>query len=322
MNILITGGTGLIGRALSRSLVQDGHAVHILTRRPEITSSLLHPTCVPVLWNGRNTTGWRHLAESDAVINLAGESIAGEYMPGRKFSRVSMLTSILTKPWTDDKKRVIRNSRVNTGSALVEAIQKANKKPSVFVQASAVGYYGPHNTVDLPETSPPGNNFLSEVCQAWEDSTLEIESMGIRRVTIRNGLVLSAKGGILPIMLLPFHLFSGGPIGTGKQVVPWIHIQDQVDAIRFLIDCEEAQGVYNLSAPNAVTNAEFGQIAARVLGRPNWMSTPSLALRIALGEKASLVLEGQRAIPKRLLETGFEFKFNTLEPSLRDLLQR
>lgn len=243
-------------------------------------------------------------------------------MPGRKFSRVSMLTSILTKPWTDDKKRVIRNSRVNAGSALVEAIQKANKKPSVFVQASAVGYYGPHNTVDLPETSPPGNNFLAEVCQAWEDSTLEIESMGIRRVTIRNGLVLSAKGGILPIMLLPFHLFSGGPIGTGKQVVPWIHIQDQVDAIRFLIDCEEAQGVYNLSAPNAVTNAEFGQIAARVLGRPNWMSTPSLALRIALGEKASLVLEGQRAIPKRLLETGFEFKFNTLEPSLRDLLQR
>ena len=311
MNILITGGTGLIGTALSAKLIDDGHNIIILTRQPSPIQLAPASNPLHVHWNGRSHSKWAHLIEeTDAVIHLAGESIAGK-----------AFSDILTSRWTQKYKRRINQTRADAGHALVAAIRAATKKPICFIQASAVGYYGWRKNEDVTENTPAGTDFLAKVCLNWEGSTSEIETMGIRRVVIRTGLVLSETDGILPIMLLPFRLLVGGPMGSGKQVISWIHIWDQVDAIRFLLKSKNAQGAYNLSAPNAVTNAEFSSIAARVLGSPNWIPAPEFALRIGLGEKASLVTEGQRAVPTRLIQKGYRFKFASLEPALRDLLQ-
>ena len=303
MNILIAGGTGLIGRALSTVLIDDGHRVTVLTRDPEKMRDGLPSGVIPVRWDGHSPEGWSHLIDkTDAIINLAGQSIAGESLP-----------AILTRRWTDEQKNRIKRSRVDAGQALVEAIRMAKKKPSAFIQASAVGYYGPRGNEEIPESTEAGTDYLADVCQAWEDSTLEIEQMGIRRAIIRTGLVFAPIGGILPIMLLPFRLFVGGPLGTGKQIVSWIHIRDLVNAIRFLLETQDAFGAYNLSTPNPVSNAEFGRIAGRVMHRPYWIPVPGFALKLVLGEKSSLVLDGQRTIPQRLLEAGYQFKFAELD---------
>lgn len=311
MHILITGGTGFIGRALIDTLLLDGHQISVLTRNPGRAEDELPSGVLAVKWDGFSSKGWLyHLEENDAIINLAGESIAGE-----------SLTAVLTRRWTEDQKNRIKQSRLDVGIALVEAIQAASQKPQILIQASAVGYYGPSGEESLTESAPAGDDFLATVCKSWEDSTAEIEKMGIRRVIIRTGLVFAPKGGILPIMLLPFHFFVGGPIGNGKQYIPWIHIRDQVDAIRFLLTNEKAQGAYNLSAPNPVSNNEFGRIVGQVLQRPNRIPTPGFALKLVLGDKSSLVLSGQNAVPQRLLDSGFQFKFETLEAALKDLCQ-
>ncbi len=309
MNILIAGGTGLIGRALLVALIADGHQITVLTRSPEKAGNLLPSGVRAVKWDGRSPDGWtQFIEETEAVINLAGESIAGESLP-----------AILTRRWTEAQKNRIRQSRLDAGQALVTAIAAASKKPSVFIQASAVGFYGPHGDEALPESTPAGTDFLAEVCQAWEASTAEVEKMGVRRAVIRTGLVLAPAGGILPMMLLPFRLFVGGPLGGGKQAVPWIHLDDQVNAIRFLLADKDAHGAYNLSAPIPVSNAEFGRIAGQVLHRPNWLPVPGFALKLALGEKAALILDGQNAVPERLLDTGYKFIFKKLEAALQDL---
>jgi len=311
MNILITGGTGLIGQGLSAALIEAGHHITVLTRNPKKGMLVIPSSVTLIKWDGYSTDGWSHLIEeTDAVINLAGQSIAGESLP-----------FFLTRRWSEEQKNRIKQSRVDAGQVLVTAIEMAEKKPSVLIQSSAVGYYGLRDDEDIPESTPAGRDFLAEVCQVWEDSTLKVEQMGVRRVVIRSGLVFAPKGGILPIMLLPFRLFVGGPLGSGTQAVSWIHIQDQVDAIRFLVENRGAQGAYNLSAPNPVSNAEFGRITGRVLRRPYWIPVPGFALKLVLGEKASLVLDGQRAVPQRLLEAGYKFRFETLEPTLQDLLK-
>ena len=291
-------------------MLADGHHVTVLTRNPEKRKALLPSSVVPVKWDGHSPEFWAHLIEdTDAVINLAGQSIAGE-----------SLSAILTRRWTEDQKNRIKQSRVGAGQTLVAAITAAKKKPCVFIQSSAVGYYGPRGDEQIPESTEAGTDFLAEVCRAWENSTAEVESMGVRRVIIHTGLVLAAKGGILPMMLLPFRLFAGGPIGGGEQVISWIHIQDQVNAVRFLLENQDARGAFNLSAPHPVTNAEFGRIAGRVLGRPYWIPVPGFAIKLVLGEKGLLVLDGQRTVPQRLLEAGYEFKFSELEGALEDLL--
>ena len=309
MKILITGGTGLIGKFLTNALIQDGYEISVLTRNPQKAKAVLPKEVSSFMWDGTSSKGWESIIEeTDAVINLAGESIAGE-----------SLVTIFTQRWSEEQKKRIRNSRVNSGRAMIEAIKKASVKPKTLIQASAVGFYGPSGEGEIIESHPAGDDFLAGVCKDWEDSTYEVEDMGLRRVTIRSGLVLASSSGILPIMLLPFRLFVGGPIGGGKQYVPWIHIQDQVDAIRFLLQSESAQGPYNLTSPKPVSNADFGRITGQVLGRPNWFPTPGIALKVALGEKASLVLEGQRAIPQRLLEAGFDFKYKDLGTALQNL---
>lgn len=309
MRVVISGGTGLIGRALATSLAADNHEVVLLSRNPQYARSL--PKGVrAVQWDGRTAAGWGQLADgADAIVNLAGESIAGE-----------SLLSILFKRWTGGRKRRIRESRLRAGEAVVQAIEMAKKKPGVLIQSSAVGYYGTARSGPLDESAPRGNDFLSSVCWDWELSTVNAEVMGVRRAVIRTGLVMSGKGGILPLVMLPFKFLIGGRLGSGEQWFPWIHIDDEVGAIRFLIENSNARGPFNLAAPQALTNAQFAKAVGRVMRRPSFFPTPAFAIRLPLGQKAMLVLEGQRPEPKRLLEMGYAFKFPEAEPALRNLL--
>ncbi len=309
MRILMTGGSGLIGRALAADLHKAGHRVTVLTRNPQRAAALLPPETRLHPWDARSPEGWNALLnEAEAVVNLAGESIAGEN-----------LRAILLRRWTPAYKKRIRESRLRVGELLTEAIRQAASRPKALLQASAVGYYGDTGPREVGEGAPPGRDFLAEVCKAWEASTAPVAQLGVRRVILRTGLVLAAEGGILPVMLLPVRAFIGGPLGSGKQAVPWIHLADEVAAIRFLLENEGCSGPYNLCAPQPVSQAEFARLAGRVLRRPALLPTPAALLKLTLGEKAQLVLEGQRAIPRRLLEAGFSFRYPGLEAALRAL---
>ena len=308
MRVLITGGTGLIGRALAENLIADGHEVIVLTRSPERATSL--PAGVRVEgWDARTAEGWGRLADgADAIVNLAGSSIAGQgFFPSR---------------WTEEQLRLIRESRLNSSRAVVEAVAQAEQKPRVVIQASGVGYYGYRGNDPLTEDAKPGDDWASRfTAEEWEPSTAAIEGMGVRLVVIRTGVVLSTEDGALPRLLLPFRLFVGGPMGSGKQWVSWIHLEDQARAIRFLIENEEAQGAFNITAPNPVPNGELARSIGKAMGRPSWIPVPGFALRLAFGEVAEVVLKGQRAVPQRLLDLGFEFRFPAAEVALQDLLR-
>jgi uncharacterized protein (TIGR01777 family) len=302
MRVIITGGTGLIGRALAADLAADGHEVILLSRTPGRVTGLPAGARAEG-WDGRTAAGWGPLADgAQVVVNLAGENLGAAR-------------------WTAERKRRIRDSRLNAGQAVVLAVQAAAKPPRVVVQSSAVGYYGPQGDQELAEEAPPGSDFLARLCVEWEASTAPVEALGVRRVVIRSGVVLHASDGALPRMLLPFKLFVGGPLGSGRQWLSWLHVADEVAAIRFLMEKEEAAGAFNLATPHPLTNAEFGRAVGRVLGRPAWLPAPAFALRLALGEMATVVLDGQRAVPRRLLDMGFAFRFPEAEAALRDLLK-
>lgn len=306
MRVVIAGGTGLIGRAVTKDLARHGHEVILLSRNPDKVLSV--PEGVEVVhWDGITSQGWGELADGAlAVVNLSGESVGGQgFFPSRL---------------TEGRKRRIRESRIFSGKALLEAIEGAQEKPQIFVQASAVGYYGFHEDEKLDEESPPGDDFFAE-WKEWEKVSQPVEDMGVRRVIIRSGIIFSTgEGSALNRLVLPFRLFAGGPIGDGSQYLSWIHEADEARAIRFLIEDEGAQGAFNLTAPNPATNAEVGKAIAKVLKRPYYFPLPKFAFSIAFGEVGSLVTEGQRVIPGRLLERGFDFKFPEVEPALRDLL--
>lgn len=303
MRVIITGGTGLIGRPLAASLARDGHEVIVLSRNPAATTGI--PKGVQVVaWDGRSAQGWGQLADgAGGIVNLAGASLA----EGR---------------WTADRKAEIVDSRVNAGQAVVEAITAARDKPAVLIQSSAVGYYGPRGTEIIAEDAPPGKDFAAGVCVRWEDSTKAVEALGVRRAIIRTGIVLSAEGGALPRMLLPYKFFAGGKIGSGTQGFPWIHMDDEVGAIRFLIDNPQANGPFNLTAPNPPTNAEFTQAVGKAMGRPAAIPAPSFAMKMAFGEMSTVLLEGQRAAPKKLLAMGYKFRFTDPVAALRDVLKK
>lgn len=305
MRIIITGGTGLIGSALASSLAQDGHDVIALSRTP---SRYPFPSGVRGEgWDGRSAKGWGVLADgADAIVNLAGASVAGE--------------GALPQRWTPERKQLIHDSRVQAGQAVLEAIEAATQKPRVLIQSSAVGFYGPRGDEILTEDSRAGNDFLAQVTIDWEASTAVVPTLGVRNVIIRTGVVLSPTGGALPSMMLPFKLFAGGPLGSGKQWVPWIHLVDEVRAIRFLLEHESANGVFNLTAPNPLTNRELSQILGKVMKRPSFMPTPAFAFNLLFGEVATIVLDGQRALPKRLEALGFTFQFPQVQAALMDLL--
>ncbi len=300
MRILIFGGSGFIGQALTVSMLAEGHQVGIVTRN--VHTNRLIEGAYPVGWDGLTTTGWgEKLSAIDAVINLAGESLGAGY-------------------WTRAKKSRILSSRVNAGKAITVAIRQADPRPQVLIQASAVGIYGPLGTQPITEESAPGQGFQAEVCKSWEASTQPVEDLGVRRVVIRTGVVLSKSKGALPRIILPFLLYAGGPLGNGMQGFPWIHPVDEVAAIRFLLENDKARGVFNLCAPEPLSNSDFGRILAKELHRPFWLQVPGIALRLLLGEMSTLVLEGQYMLPKRLQDLGFHFHFPNAEAALHDLL--
>ena len=307
MRVVITGGTGLIGRALAANLVADGHEVIVLSRAPSRAPRM--PGGVRVEpWDARTAQGWGHLADgATAIVNLAGASLAGEgFFPTR---------------WTPARIRIIRESRLDAGCAVVEAVTQARQKPDVVVQASTVGYYGYHGDERLTEAAESGSDWAARfVAQEWEPSTQPVEEMGIRRVVVRSGVVLSTEDGALPRLLLPFRLFAGGPMGSGKQWYSMIHVQDHARALRFLIETEAARGAFNLTFPEAITNGELARQIGRMMRRPAFIPVPGFAMRLAFGEVADVVLKGQRVVPRRLLELGFQFHFPTAEAALEDLL--
>lgn len=302
MRIVITGGSGLIGRGVAREMAGAGHEVVVLSRHPAKVTGL-PAGARAAAWDGVSGAGWSGLLSAEtAVVHLAGESIA----QGR---------------WTEERKRRIRESRVRSGEAVMAAIGEAREKPRALLQGSAVGYYGPCGDEVVAEDHPPGNDFLASVCKDWEASTAGAEALGVRRAVLRTGVVLAARGGALPKMTLPIKMMVGGPLGSGRQWLPWIHLADEAGAIRFLAENEAARGPFNLAAPNPATNRGFTQAAARVLRRPAFLPAPGFALHLALGEMADMILEGQRAVPRRLQELGYAFRFPELEPALRDLLE-
>jgi uncharacterized protein (TIGR01777 family) len=303
MRVLITGGSGLIGRALAADLARSGREVIILSRRPVRLTGL--PAGVRAeRWDGCTAEGWSGLADgADAIVNLAGENISS----GR---------------WTDARKRAILESRLNAGRAVVAAVKAAAKKPAAVIQASGIGYYGPHGDEEITEETPPGHDFLARLAVDWESSTASVEDLGVRRAVIRTGVVLSTEGGALPRMLLPFRFFVGGRLGSGRQWFPWIHIADEVGAIRFLIENGAAGGAFNLTAPPPITNAGFSRLLGQQLRRPALLPIPAFALRLLFGEMATVLLDGQRAVPQRLLQMGFKFRFPEVGPALRDLFTK
>ncbi len=210
---------------------------------------------------------------------------------------------------------------MNAGRAIVVAVKAARQKPGVVVQSSAVGYYGPRGNEEITEESSAGNDFLAGVCRAWEASTAELDALGVRRAIIRTGVVLAKNGGALPKMVMPVKMFVGGPLGSGRQYLPWIHLYDEVAAIRWLMDNPNARGVYNLSAPRPLTNKEFTQAIGKVLSRPTFMPVPAVAMKMLFGEMSTLLLDGQREVPQRLLKEGFQFKFVAADAALRDVLK-
>lgn len=301
MKIIIAGGTGLIGSALAESLLSDGHEVGIISRSP----SRIQHKYFPVSWD--DSSLHKGLAGADAVINLAGASLAGD--------------NPLKMRWTTPRKQAIISSRQTAGLKLTDAIRSLDQKPEVFVQASAIGYYGNQGFDPADEFSGAGSDFLADVCREWETSSADLDQLGLRRLVLRIGLVLSHSGGLLPLLALPFRFFIGGKIGSGSQYLSWIHIQDIVDSIKFLIADHKLQGIYNLSAPNPETNHRFSQLLGKTLSRPSWLPVPSPVLKIALGEASTLALDGRPVHPTRLLEAGYQFSYTELEKCLRDLLK-
>ena len=304
MQIVVTGGTGFIGRPLCASLCQAGHRVTLLTRRREEAQRLCGATVTAVEWNGREAGAWEHCLEgADAVINLAGAPIAD----GR---------------WTDARKQLLSESRVLTTRLLVDAMSRRTSKPRTLISASGIGYYGASDDRVLDEGAARGEGFLADLCLAWEAEALRAAEFGVRVVLLRTGMVLELDGGALPKMLLPFRLFAGGPIMPGTQWVSWIHRRDHIGLIQWILTTPHVSGPLNAVAPESVTMKRFCQVLGRVLQRPSWLPVPGFALQAALGELGTLMTTGQRINPAKALSGGYIFHYPTLEPALRAIVTK
>jgi uncharacterized protein (TIGR01777 family) len=298
MRILITGGTGFIGRELCRHLDAQGHQLTVLARNPAKARQTLSPIEFNIL---SSLDDWEPRISFDAVINLAGEPI-------------------MAKRWTEHRKRTLWESRVGLTEKLVERMTSAQHKPAVFISGSAVGIYGDQNDAVLDEKSPFKDEFGHRLCSAWENAALQAEKLGIRVCLLRTGLVIGKHGGFLERLLLPFNLGLGGRIGEGRQWMSWIHIEDHIALSQHLLESPNARGPYNATAPNPVTNAEFTREMAKCLQRPALLPIPAWLLKLAMGEMAELLLGSQRVLPKKALSSGFKFSYETLEPALSNVL--
>jgi len=283
MRITITGASGLIGSRLTKALEQRGDEVTPLSLR-------------------RDTDLGAKLAGRDAVVHLAGENVA--------------------QRWSDDAKRRIRESREQGTRRLVEAIEQAEPRPTALISASAVGYYGPHGDERLDEDTPPGDDFLADVCVVWEREAQNAEALGLRVVRVRTGVLLDRQSGALAKMLLPFKCGVGGPVAGGRQYMAWIHIDDVIGIYLAAIDGDDWSGPVNATAPEPVTNTEFSKALGGALHRPAVAPIPGLAVRLLYGGMAEIVTEGQRAVPRRTRELGYEFRHLELDEALRTAIAR
>lgn len=291
MNILMAGGSGLLGAALKKSLLADGHTVFILSRSNKPGS---------IQWDGRGTAGWGHLVnEMDVAIHLAGRSTSAW-------------------PWTASRKKSFEDSRIIPGLALGRAILEATHRPSLFVQVSGINHYGLRGG-PADESTPPGDDFLAQLTVKWEDSTKPVEGLGVRRIVLRTAVVLARESLILKLIALPVRMFFGGRIGSGRQAFPWIHVNDWVGGIRYLMANESARGVYNMVAPSPTSLDDFTKTLADVIRRPYWFPVPAFLMRNVLGEMSVLILEGRFSQPKRLIESGYVFQFPGPREALNDL---
>jgi len=297
MKILMTGGTGFIGKKLCHFLLEKGHQLTVLSRNPEKVSAL----CGESVGSIKNLDQLTASDTFDAIINLAGEGIADAR-------------------WTDIRKQQILDSRINTTKQLISYIEKATNKPSVLISGSAIGYYGDKGSAVLTEESLPHEEFSHHLCALWEAAAFAAEKLGVRTCVIRTALVIGDDGGFLKRMLPPFKFGLGGPISDGKQWMSWIHRTDLIAIIETLLESSTLQGVFNASSPQPVTNREFSKTLGAVLNRPAIIPVPAFVLKILLGEMSMLLLGGQRVIPERLEKAGFEFKFRALSHALNNVL--
>jgi uncharacterized protein len=304
MHIVVTGGTGFIGRALCESLFHAGHRVSILTRNAREASHLLGAIVTAVEWNGREAGAWEDcLEEADAVINLAGAPIADAR-------------------WTNGRKRLLTESRVLTTRLLVGAMFRRSSPPQTLISASGIGYYGASDDRVLDERAARGRGFLADLCLAWETEALRAAEFGMRVVILRTGMVLEKDGGALPKMLLPFRIFAGGPILPGTQWVSWIHRRDHIGLIQWALTTPSVSGPLNAVAPGAVTMHMFCEALGKELHRPAWLPVPGLVLQATLGELGTLMTTGQRVTSTKALSGGYPFHYPTLEPALRAILKK
>lgn len=298
MKIAITGGTGFVGKELIRLLIARGDEVYILTRKAKDSSQR---SITYVKWLAEDAKPENQLEGVDAFINLAGASIND----GR---------------WSEEQKKMIYSSRMDATNELLRIIHKLEKKPKVLVNASAVGIYPPSQTVTYTEASAEhGSDFLAQTVRDWEILAHRAEEDGLRVACGRFGIILGKNGGALPLMALPYKMFAGGTVGSGKQWLSWIHIKDVARALIFALDNDQLTGAFNVTAPHPKQMKDFGKEIAHTLGRPHWIPVPSLAMKAVLGDKSQLVLEGQRVLPIVLEQHGFQFKFPNLRSALADI---
>ena len=295
MKILMTGGTGLIGRKFIEQF-KDEHFFTVLSRTPNKAKSLLGKD-IDIIGS---MTDIQDIGIFDAVINLAGEPIAD-------------------KRWTDTQKEKICKSRWEITAGLVEKINASEQPPKVFISGSAIGYYGNQGDKIVSENTTPNKEFTYELCKKWEDIANSVENDITRVVTLRTGVVLTLEGGALDKMALPFKLGVGGTLGSGNQYLSWIHLDDMVSAIAFLLTNDNCEGPFNITAPEPVTNRHFSKTLAKVLHRPCFFNVPSFVMNIVMGEASTMILEGQRVIPHNLLNMGFHFRYSGLNEALGDI---
>lgn len=308
MRVFVTGGTGLVGSRLVEHLLARGDDPIILTRRPDAARARWRERCPIVAGDPARAGEWMGVVrDCDAVVNLAGENL-------------------FARRWSAAFKEQLRSSRLeataNVARALAEHPRRPDGTPKLLANASAVGYYGPRGEEELDEAAPPGNDFLARLCVDWEDATRPAADAGARVVLLRTGVVFDPAGGALRQMLLPFRLFAGGPIGSGRQYLSWIHHADQVALILLALDDARVQGPLNLTAPQPVTSKEFARVAGRVLHRPSFFPAPAFMVRLKVGEVAGVITTGQRVVPRRAQELGYVFRFTRVEGALRDVLGR
>jgi uncharacterized protein (TIGR01777 family) len=302
MRVLLTGGTGLIGTQLTHALLERGDDVAVLTRNP-VSAQRPLPRYEVYDWNPPNEPApTEALSNADAVIHLAGEKI--------------------DQRWTEEAKAKIRESRVVGTRNLVQGIKDSTNPPKTLIVANAVGYYGPHEAEVVDESSDPGGDFLAEICQAWETEALVAQELGLRVVTVRTGIVLERDGGALGKMAPIFRFGIGGPIGRGRHYMSWIHLEDLVRIYLYALDSSTLSGPINATAPNPTTNREFSKTLGRAIHRPAVLPVPPFALKIIYGKMSSIVTTGQRVVPKRLQESGFNFKHTDLLEALESALHQ